>query len=140
MSLRHALDIDHAMSPAVENRARLVVDAIYSVHAALGPGLQERVYSLVLHDALLARGLSVRREEWRSITFEGRSIENAFRLDFLVDDSIIIELKAVEQLADIHVRQILTYMNLTKIRLGFIANFNVARIGTGIKRFVLTPS
>ena len=114
-----------------------VVDAALAVHSALGPGLLEGVYEICLFHELQKRGLKVQRQVSLPVIYDGLSLEEGFRLDMLVEDALVLELKAIEEIAPIHLAQLLTYLKLSGRRLGLLITFNVVRIKEGIKRVVL---
>jgi GxxExxY protein len=126
-------------SPELEQMARNVVDAIYTVHSKLGPGLLESVYSICLAHELRKRGLKVEREVKLPILYDDIRLEAGLRLDLVVESRIIIEVKAVEKLIPIFDAQLLTYLKLTGYALGFLVNFNVTLIKEGMKRVILSP-
>ncbi|MBK7325665.1 MAG: GxxExxY protein [Propionivibrio sp.] len=117
--------------------ARLVVDAAFKVHKALGPGLLESAYQACLEIELERRCVRFISQNVLPICYEGTTIEGAYRVDLLVDDQLIVELKAVDQLLPIHSAQLLTYLRLSGNRLGLLINFNTPLIKDGIKRIVL---
>lgn len=119
-----------------ERVAKVVVDAGYQVHRALGPGLLERVYESALLLELTSRGLKVQRQVQVPIHYRGQEMEDPLRLDLLVEDSIILEVKAVEALLPIHKAQLMTYLKLSGRRLGFLLNFNVPTYTDGVQRVV----
>ncbi len=120
-----------------ENRAAAsVVDAAFKIHSAWGPGLLESAYARALHLELVARGHRVQREVRLPVVWRGQEIEDAFRLDFVVDGRLILELKALEGLHPVHQRQVITYLKLSGLRLALLINFGEARIKTGITRIV----
>ena len=119
-----------------EELGREIVDAAFAVHKELGPGLLESVYELCLADELISRGLGIRPQVPVPLNYKERKLESGFRLDILVENSIILELKAVEGLAPVHTAQVLTYLRLSNLSLGFLINFNEALIRDGIKRIV----
>ena len=121
----------------VEEIGKAVLDAAFKVHTALGPGLLESVYETTLAYELRKNGLSVTTQVAMPITYEGTKLETAFRLDLLVEDRVIVELKAVEKMNPIYEAQLLTYLRLSKIRLGYLINFFVPRLKHGIKRMVV---
>jgi GxxExxY protein len=128
----------HAPIPNELNRlSRLVVDAAYAVHTALGPGLLEGVYETCLAHELAKRKLLVERQVSVPIEYDGLKLDAALRIDMLVEKRLVVELKAVEALLPIHTAQVLTYLKLTGCRLGLLINFNVPLIRDGIKRVVL---
>lgn len=118
----------------IDRIAKEVVDAAFKVHSNLGPGLLESAYEACLAHELTKRGYRVERQKAQPVIYEGLKIEVGYRLDLLVEDLIIIELKAVEQLAPIHQAQLLTYLKLSSKQLGFLVNFNVPLIKDGIRR------
>ena len=121
----------------VEYLAATVVDAGLKVHRALGPGLLESAYEHCLLHELQTRGLSVGRRVWLPIAYNGAKLDAGYRLDLLVEDAIIIEVKAAEALIPIHYAQLLTYLKLSGCRIGFLMNFHVALFKQGLKRLVL---
>ena len=120
-----------------ERTAKVVVDSAFQVHAALGPGLLESVYGACLALELDQRGVRYRKQVDVPVLYRGTPIDAKLRLDFLVAERIVVELKTVESVLDVHRAQLLTYLKLTGCRLGFLINFNVATIKTGISRIVL---
>ena len=116
--------------------ATAVVDAAFKIHTTLGPGLLESVYEAVLAFELKRRGLQVARQVGLPVNYEGVKLELGFRIDLIVNNKLIIEVKSVESLAPVHKKQLLTYLRLTDLRLGLLINFNVERIKDGIQRVV----
>jgi len=125
------------LSPRTEEIATEIVDAAFSVHSALGPGLLESVYEECLAHEFSERSLSFDRQLVLPINYKNHQIDSGLRLDFLVEDQIVIEIKAVEALVTVHTSQLLTYLKLSNCRIGFLINFNVALIKNGIHRYVL---
>jgi GxxExxY protein len=123
-------------SPELERIARIVVDAIYTVHRNLGPGLLESVYSICVAHELRKRGLKVEREVQLPILYDGVRLEAGLRLDLVVESCIIVETKAVEKLIPVFDAQVLTYLKLTGYTLGFLVNFNVTLIKDGLRRII----
>lgn len=121
----------------IDALGKVVVDAAYIVHKSLGPGLLESVYESCLAYELQERGLTVNRQVQLPVIFKGMEFENGYRIDLLVNDCTIIELKAVDTLLPIHQAQLLTYLKLSGHRLGYLINFNVPLIRYGIKRLIL---
>lgn len=111
--------------------------AIFAVYNALGPGLLESVYELALMHELRKQGLNVKRQVKIDVYYDNVLLETDFRLDILVEDSVIIELKSVETLKEVHHKQLLTYMRLAKKHIGILVNFNTDRIIDSIHRKVL---
>ena len=116
--------------------AKEIVDSAFAVHHELGPGLLEQVYEICLCHELDKRGLLFKRQVPVSINYDGIKFAEAFRIDILVQDLIICEIKTVKQLLPVHTAQILTYLKFTDLRLGFLINFNVNIIKKGIQRVV----
>ena len=126
-----------AIPAEVEHIGKDVVDAAFAVHSALGPGLLETVYELCLAQELIDRGRKVERQVPVPIVYKGNVFSQGFRIDVLVDKTVVCELKAVEELHPRTTAQLLTYMRLTKLRLGYILNFGGAVMKSGIKRIVV---
>ena len=116
--------------------ATAVVDAAFKIHKTLGPGLLESVYQAVLGYELQKRGLRVAQQVGLPLHYEGVKLELGFRVDLVIDEKVIIEIKSVEALAPVHKRQLLTYLKLMDLRLGLLMNFNVALMKNGIHRVV----
>jgi GxxExxY protein len=114
-----------------------IVDAAYTVHKNLGPGLLEKVYEVCFCHELAKRGLRYQRQLDLPIVYDGMSFDEGLRVDVFVEESVICELKAVDQVNPVWEAQILSHLRLTKKRLGFLINFNVPLIKKGIKRIVL---
>lgn len=110
--------------------------AIFNIYNNLGPGLLESVYVAALVFELKKEGLNIKKEVPVPVYYEGEKLEIGFRLDLLVEDKVIIEVKSVENLANVHHKQVLTYLKLTKLKLAILVNFNVDNIKTGIFRKV----
>lgn len=123
-------------SERIERVASEIVDAAFKVHRILGPGLLESVYEACLAHELAMRGLSVVRQLRVPIIYEGIEIEAGLRIDLLVEDCVLVEVKAVEALNPIFKAQALTYLKLTDKKLCLLINFNVVLIKDGIKRVV----
>jgi GxxExxY protein len=124
-------------SEAVDRLATEIVDAAYKVHSELGPGLLESAYEMCLEHELTKRGLTVRRQVSLPVVYDSIEIDAGYRLDLVVEESVIVELKPVDTLLQIHLAQVLTYLKLGGFKLGFLVNFNVTRIKDGIRRIVL---
>ncbi len=114
--------------------AKIVVDAAFQIHTALGPGLLESVYETVLEYSLIKRGLQVNRQRAIPVVYEGVKLEDGFRADLIVNGTLLIEIKSTDSLADVHFKQVLTYLRLSGIRLGLLINFNTALFKDGVKR------
>ena len=121
----------------VEEVARLVVDSGLKVHRALGAGLMELAYEQCLAHELESRGLAVKSQVVLPLVYEGKSIAQGYRIDLLVERSVIVEVKAIDALLRVHEAQLLTYLKLSGCRVGFLLNFNVPLFRHGVRRFVL---
>ena len=119
-----------------ENLSYQVIGCIIEVYKTLGPGLLESVYEKALIHELELKGISVATQVEVNINYKGVNISNGLRLDLLVNDSIIIELKSVEEVKPVHYKQLLSYLRLTNKQVGLLVNFNVDDIMSGIKRVV----
>src|ERR1043165_2929010 len=113
-----------------------IVDAAIKVHTALGPGLLESAYEGCLAFELSRRGLRVQRQVELPVMYDGFCIEVGYRIDLLVEDLVIIEIKSISEFAPIHEAQLLTYLKLSQRKVGLLMNFNVVRVKDGIKRMV----
>jgi len=113
-----------------------VIGAAIEVHRSLGPGLLESVYESCLYLELLDSGIKVARQVEIPVTYKERPVDCAFRADLLIENAILIELKAVEKLLPIHDAQLLTYLKLAKLKVGLLINFNTTSLRNGIRRLV----
>ncbi len=120
-----------------EELTRNIVGAAIDVHRELGPGLLESVYEECLAFELAQRGITFTRQAPLPLTYKGRSLDSNLRLDLLVQDVVVVELKSVEAVLPIHEAQLLTYLKLTGCEVGLLINFNVRVLKTGIVRRVL---
>ncbi len=116
--------------------SKIIVDCALKVHRTLGPGLLESSYEECLFYELRKRNLKVEKQKSLPLIYEEVKLNIGYRIDLIVEDKVIIELKAVEMLNDVHMAQVLTYLKLSKCKLGLLINFNVALIKYGIKRVV----
>jgi GxxExxY protein len=121
----------------IDRVANAVVDASFTVHRRLGPGLLESVYERCLAYEVGKRGFEVARQVEQPVVYDNVRFDSALRLDLVVNGLVIVELKAVEALAPIHTAQMLTYLKLSGLHLGLLINFNVPVIKDGIKRVAL---
>ena len=113
-----------------------IVDAAICVHKALGPGLLESTYAACLGHELRSRSLDVKVQVPVSIAYKGIKIRIGYRIDMLVENAVVVELKVVKELHPIHEAQLLSYLKLSDRRVGLLINFNVLRLKNGIKRIV----
>lgn len=125
------------LNAPTESAGRTILDSAFAVHRALGPGLLESAYEACLVHELEKRGRRVRRQPVLPLEYDGLKLEAGYRLDLLVDDSVIVEVKSTDALASVHEAQLLTYLRLSRLRLGYLLNFNVARLKDGIRRIIL---
>jgi GxxExxY protein len=116
--------------------SKRVVDAAFKIHTRLGPGLLESVYEAVLTYELRKGGLRVERQKAIPVVYEEVRLDEWFRADLVVEDKVIIELKSVEAIAQVHKKQVLTYLRLSNLRLGLLINFGEELIKDGISRVV----
>jgi iron complex transport system substrate-binding protein len=114
----------------------VIVDAAVKLHKALGPGLLESVYELVLTRDLQRRGLNVERQKPVSFQYDGMKFDDAFRVDILVESAVVIEIKSVERLAAVHGKQVLTYLRLMNLPVGLLMNFGAPILKEGLQRIV----
>ncbi len=120
-----------------ENRiAKGIVDCCFRIHTALGPGLLESVYLEILLYELKKAGLKCEKEVGVPVRYEETTFDPGFRTDLIVENLVIVELKAVERVLPVHKKQLMTYLRLTRMKLGLLVNFNVNLIKDGIERVV----
>ena len=117
--------------------SRLIIGCAIEVHRELGPGLLESIYQHCLAFELIKAGVDIRVQHPLPVNYKGERLDLGFRLDIWVDNKVVVEVKAVEALNEVHMAQILTYLKLVDNRLGLLINFNVARLKDGLKRVVL---
>lgn len=122
--------------PEVERIGKIVLDAAFKVHTVLGPGLLESVYQTAMRHVIEKNSLQVEIEVKLPIMFEGVKLESGLRIDMLVARSVIVELKSVEKMNPVYEAQLLTYLRLSGVRLGYLINFNVPHLKDSIQRFV----
>lgn len=113
-----------------------VVDSAYTVHRELGPGLREYIHETCFAHELRLRGIEVETQVSRRLVYKDLCLDGAVRLDLLVGGKLVVEAKSVEQTLPVHRAQILSYLKLTGLRLGYLINFNVPAIRDGIERFI----
>ena len=114
-----------------------VLDCSFKVHSALGPGLLESSYEECLYYELKQQGLSVEKQKPLPLIYEEVKLDIGYRIDLLVENNVIVEIKSVDGFNEIHIAQILTYLKLSRCKLGLLINFNVRHLKDGIKRVVL---
>ena len=113
-----------------------IISCALEIHSSLGPGLLENLYEEAMEHELKSRGIKYQRQKELEITYKGNPI-GSYRLDYLIEDRVIVELKCVKAIKGIHIAQLLTYLRTENIRVGLVINFNVERLKDGIKRVIL---
>ncbi|MBP9040538.1 MAG: GxxExxY protein [Anaerolineaceae bacterium] len=116
--------------------AKIVVDSAYRIHSKLGPGLLESAYQAILAYELRTRGLNIETEVMMPVIYDQLSLDVGYRADIIVENKVIIELKSVEKVIDLHKKQLLTYLRVSNMRLGLLINFGTPLIKEGITRIV----
>jgi GxxExxY protein len=125
------------MRSLIENEiSGIIIDKAYQIHSQLGPGLFESVYETILHYELVSDGFLVEKQKIIPVEWKGIKMDQGFRADLIVEGKVIIEVKSIESLANVHKKQLLTYLKLTGIKLGLLLNFNEPLIKNGIVRIV----
>ena len=114
-----------------------ILDSAFKVHSALGPGLLESAYQACLVYELKKKGLNVEVEKALPLVYEEVRLDYGYRIDIIVENNVIVELKSVDAFTDVHIAQILTYLKLSKKKVGLLLNFNVKSLKNGIKRVIL---
>jgi GxxExxY protein len=126
-----------AQEKIVENEiSQLIIGCAIKVHSALGPGLLESAYEECLYYELVKEGLKVEKQKALPLIYEEIKLEVGYRLDLIVEDKAIVEIKACEGLNDVHLAQVLTYLKISNVKLGLLSNSNVTRVKDGIRRIV----
>lgn len=118
----------------IERITRIVIDCGYQIHRDLGPGLLESAYEALLAAGLQHSGLAVRRQVPVKMEYRGVVVDNAFKIDLLVNDLLVVELKSIERIAPVHAKQVLTYLRLMRLPLGLLMNFGQATFKDGVRR------
>jgi|SRR6218665_3225092 len=116
--------------------SKIIVDTSYKIHTKLGPGLLESVYEAILYHELRKKGLRVERQKPIPVVWDDIVLDIGFRSDLIIENKVIVEIKSVEKLSNTHLKQVLTYIKITGIKLGLLINFNETLIKNGIKRVV----
>jgi GxxExxY protein len=115
-----------------------IVDSIFQVHSHLGPGYFERIYEEALCEEFFMREISFEKQKDIAVAYKDKKLPSHYRLDLIVEGQVIIELKSIERLLPVHEAQVIAYLKMTQMPIGFLVNFNVPLIRDGIKRLVLT--
>jgi len=121
---------------ALNEITHAVIGAAMDVHRELGPGLLESAYEACLTFELLQRGLKVERQKPVPVVYRGHQLDCGYRIDLLVQDSVVVEVKAVDRTTDVHMAQLLSYLKLANCKVGLLINFNVMILKDGVKRMV----
>tara|TARA_R110002124_G_scaffold223917_1_gene389196 strand:- start:64 stop:441 length:378 start_codon:yes stop_codon:yes gene_type:complete len=116
--------------------SKIIVETCYQIHVAFGPGLFESVYEEILYYELIQKGLNVSRQQAIPLIWKGIKMDQGFRSDLIVEDRVLIEIKSIGAIAPVHLKQVLTYLKLTGLKLGLLINFNEALIKDGVTRVV----
>ena len=124
------------LSNLEEEIATAIVHAAYKVHKELGPGLLEKIYEICMAHELRKAGYEVKRQVRIPVVYDGLQFEEGFRVDLLVHQLVIVEIKAVESINPVWYAQVISHLKITQLNLGFLINFNVPVIKKGIKRFI----
>lgn len=114
----------------------IIIETAITIHKGLGPGLLESVYETILAKKLTDKGLNVNRQVAIPIKFEGIQFDEGFRADIIANDKVVIEIKSVEKLINVHKKQLLTYLKLSNLKLGYLINFNEELLKNGISRII----
>ncbi len=137
MSHREGAKSQRLDRDALDKLSRIIITKAIQVHSKLGPGLLESVYRICLIHELRKAGLHVLAEQFVPVVYDGElRIEHAYRVDLMVEDEIIVEIKAVETILRVHLAQLLSYLRLTDRRMGLLLNFNAPRLVQGLRRVV----
>ena len=116
--------------------SKIILDCAFKIHTDLGPGLFESVYEEILYNELINKRLNVERQKVLPIRYSETRVDNAFRIDLVIDNKVIVEIKSVEKVLPVHQKQLLTYLKLSGLKLGLLINFNEAHLKDGITRIV----
>lgn len=114
-----------------------IIGCAYNVHSELGPGLLESTYEVCLEHELIKEGLKVERQKALPVDYDGVKLDAGYRIDLLIENKIILELKSVDEIAPIHKAQLMTYLKLSDLKLGLLLNFNVQDMKKGINRIIM---
>jgi len=117
--------------------SKLIIGKAIEIHKVLGPGLLESAYKECLYYELISSGLNVEKEKPLPIVYKDIKLDQGYRIDLLVENKVVIELKTVEAFTDVHMAQVLTYLKFGHFKLGLLINFNVTLLKNGLKRFIM---
>jgi GxxExxY protein len=118
----------------INQLTEIILRSAYSVHSALGPGLLESAYEECLYYELKQTGLKVEKQKALPLVYKEVKLDAGYRIDLLVENSVVVEIKSIEAFTDVHTAQVLTYLKLSGCKIGLLLNFNVASLKNGIKR------
>ncbi|MBL7966496.1 MAG: GxxExxY protein [Prolixibacteraceae bacterium] len=118
----------------INRLTELILKCAYSVHSALGPGLLESAYEECLYYELKQSGLKVEKQKSLPLVYKEVKLDAGYRMDLLVENNVVVEIKSIEAFTDVHIAQVLTYLKLSGCKIGLLLNFNVASLKNGIKR------
>jgi GxxExxY protein len=135
-SAEDAEDARRTQRRAENEVVNLIIASAMKVHSTVGPGLLESAYELCLSHELAKQGLAIRKQVSIAVRYDDLVIDNGYRIDLLVEDSVVVELKALEAVLPVHRGQLLSYLRLGGFKLGYLLNFNVAHMRDGITRLV----
>lgn len=124
--------------PDLDKLTGEIVDSVFQVHSTLGAGYFERIYEEALCEEFISRGIAFEKQKEIAVYYKGKVLASNYRLDLVVEDSVVIELKAVDRLLPIHEAQVISYLKMTQLSVGFLVNFNVPLIKDGMKRLMLS--
>ena len=130
------MDREHDSARLLNHYSGQVVNSAMKIHSKFGPGLLESAYETCLVHELRRRGLNVRSQVALPIEYEGMKLETGYRIDILVENQLIVELKTVKKIKDIHIAQILSYIKIRNLKLGLLINFHTVSLKDGIHRIV----
>ena len=114
-----------------------ILECVYTVHSELGPGLLESAYEECLFYELKQSGLKVERQKVLPLVYKEVKLDTGYRIDLFVEDRVVVELKSVEAINDVHIAQVLTYLKLSERKIGLLINFNIKSLKNGIKRLIM---
>lgn len=121
----------------INDLTQIILNCSYKVHSALGPGLLENAYEECLFYELKLSGVNVEKQKVLPLVYHDVKLDSGYRLDLLVENKVVVELKSIESFNDVHLAQVLTYLKLSKCKVGLLINFNVKSLKNGIKRVVI---
>jgi GxxExxY protein len=121
----------------INDLTQIILNCSYKVHSALGPGLLESAYEECLFYELKLSGVNVEKQKVLPLVYHDVKLDSGYRLDLLVENKVVVELKSIESFNDVHLAQVLTYLKLSKCKVGLLINFNVKSLKNGIKRVVI---